>query len=154
MKLPNTLMTKLLLALVATATAAFAADPFLGSWKIDEKKSMIPPQALEAQEGVVLTLESVGKDTYRVTFAPVGHAPDADAIKIWVADGKERQEEHLGHPINVKVERLSDFHLRTATWGDRGAPLVYDWTVSTDGKTLTATTQSGPEPAIIVYSKQ
>lgn len=154
MKLPNTLMTKLLLALVATATAAFAADPFLGSWKINEEKSALPPQALEAQKGVVLTLESVGKDTYRVTAGPASATPSADASKIWVADGKERQEEHFGRPINVKVERLSEFHLRTATWYGREDPLVYDWTVSADGKTLTAATQGGPQPEIIVYSKQ
>lgn len=154
MKLPNTLTTKLLLALVATATAASAADPFLGSWKINADKSALPPQRLEEEKGSVLTLESAGKDTYRVTVAVPAAAPDANVAKIWVADGKQRQEEHLGHPINIKVERLSDLHLRTATWGDQGTPLVYDWTVSADGKTLTATTKSRREPETIVYTKE
>ncbi len=141
-----------LLAITVTATLAFAADPFPGSWKLNPEKSKLSPERLERHKGEVFTVASAGKDTYHVKL----HRPDqknADtAPDIWIVDGKEHEVQHRGRVMTMKVERISEWRLRTTA--KRGESTnVYEWAVTPDGKTLTSTPQSRPDEAI-VYSKQ
>jgi hypothetical protein len=145
-------MTKLLLTLVAAATVAFAADSFLGSWKPNLEKSKLSPKELERRKVGVLTIESAGKDTYQI----VPTRPDGSTANtkpdIWIVDGKEHQEQRSGRVYTVKVERINERHLRTSiSSGERA--IVYDWDVSTDGKTLASVPKDKPDECI-VYSKQ
>lgn len=145
-------MTKLLLILVAAATVAFAADPFLGSWHPNLEKSKLSPKEVERRRVGVITIESAGKDTYRVVSnRPDGSAADTGSA-LWILDGKEHQEQHSGRVYTVKVERINERRLRTSVRSGENT-IVHDWDVSADGKTLEAGPTDKPD-ARIVYSKQ
>ena len=144
-------MTRLLLALTATATLALAADPFLGSWKPSLEKSTVSPGQLERLKKEVLTIEPVGKDTYHINIDRSDQKTEPKP-KIWIADGKEHQEQDGPAGATMKVERISERHLRTNFKSGEGVT-VWDWAVTPDGKTLTAAPSSRPQETI-VYSKQ
>jgi hypothetical protein len=139
------------LILTAMATLALSADPFLGSWKTDVERSKLSHERLERHKGEVFTVESAGENTYHVKL----HRPDrkdATLDKIWIVDGKEHEEQHGGRALTMKVERISEWRLRTTAKSGESTT-VYNWAVTPDGKTLTSTPQSKPDEAI-VYSKQ
>jgi hypothetical protein len=144
-------MTKLLLILVGTATLALAADPFPGSWNLNLEKSNLSPRGLERRKGEVFTIESAGKDKYRVNIL----RPDQKAEpkpRIWIADGKEHEEQDWPVAATMKVERISEWHLRT-NYKSGGTVAVWDWAVTPDGKTLTGAPEGKPQESI-VYNKQ
>ena len=139
------------LILMAMATLAFSADPFLGSWKTDVEKSKLSPERVERHKGEVFTVESAGENTYHVKL----HRPDRKDVildKIWIVDGKEHEEQHRGRALTMKVERISERSLRTTSKSGE-LTTVFNWAITPDGKTLTSTPQSKPDQAI-VYSKQ
>jgi hypothetical protein len=140
-----------LLILTAMTTLAFAADPFLGSWKTDVERSKLSPERLERHKGEVFTIESAGENTYHVRV----QRPDQKAATLdntWIVDGKEHEEQHRGRALTMKVERISEWRLRTTAKSGESTT-VYNWAVTPDGKTLTSTPQSKPDETI-VYSKQ
>ena len=144
-------MTKLLLALTATATLVLAADPFLGSWKPNLEKSKVSPGQLERLKKEVFTIEPAGKDTYHVYIHRADQKTNPKP-KIWIADGKEHQEQDWPVGATMKVERVGERHLRT-NFKSGDAVVVWDWTVTPDGETLTGAPKSGPQE-FIVYNKQ
>jgi hypothetical protein len=131
-------MTKLLLALVATATLALAADPFLGSWKPNLENWKLSPDGPERRKLEIITVESAGRDSdHYIVSRPDLKAADTQP-RIWIVDGKEHEDQRLGVAGTNKMERISERHLRTTIKSAERAA-VYDWVVTADGKTLTVT---------------
>ena len=148
-------MTKLLLALLATATFALAADPFPGAWKLNLEKSKLGPQGPERRKGEVLTIEAAGKDKYQITLRVPNDKDAGVEGKIWIVDGKEHEQEFPNGGVGtMKVERIGELHLRTTTKAKSSqTAVVYDWAVAEDGAMLIATPVDRPDRQF-VYDKR
>jgi len=59
---------KKLFLILATTSLAFAADPFVGTWKPELTRWKLIPGAPERRKQEVITLELTGKERYRNTI--------------------------------------------------------------------------------------
>jgi hypothetical protein len=128
-----------LLVVFLTATAiALAADPFVGTWKIDIDKSHRSPGGPEVRQYERITLEPAGEQQYRETYGPVGSPGKAE---IWVLDGKPHSTSDTDpSTFTQRFERIDSNHIRLTATGPKGTAQM-DWAASADGKTLTVRTK-------------
>jgi hypothetical protein len=133
----------------------FAADPFVGTWKINIEKSKLSDPA--RWKGAVAIMESTGGGL-RTTFErpmPDGQIRRTSNV---VSYGKETPIE--GSPGDTTIaERVDSFHLRIIYKTNGKQTGVLESTVSPDGKTVTdihkGTGRSGkPLDEVRVYDKQ
>jgi hypothetical protein len=142
------------LAAVCAAVAA-AADPFVGSWKLDVAKSNLGSQSnLQSLER---TDELVGPNTHRLVEVSTGldgqqHRTDGTVV----LDGKE----HSRSDGTVEMaKRLDEGHIRS-TLKRNGRSQTIEAEVSADGKTLsvhttgTGFTSGKPIDRTEVFNKQ
>lgn len=145
-------------AVLTISLSAFAADPFVGTWKPDVEKWKLSPDAPERRKSELVVLESVGKDKYRITWTKLdGNAADTPPA-IWTIDGKEHNEHEPGNGVIVRFQRVGDRHLKETAVGPKGSS-VFEWIVSPDGNALTytrkgtGTTSGRPLDEVLVYSR-
>jgi hypothetical protein len=142
-----------LLAVMSFAGAAFAADPVLGTWKLNVEKSKFRPNAVLTAATRTYT-ESNGLYTLDVKTTSADGKEKSDQIRY--RDGKD--EKRTGDPLvdtnhAKKIdENTWDFDLKKDGKVVRHVHRV----VSADGKTLTVhTTVSGTkDEETLVYDKQ
>jgi hypothetical protein len=145
------------LAIVAAASAAFAADHWIGTWKLNVAKSKYSPgpppksQTLtfeQTADGITLTTESVDAKGSTVKGGFVSKF-----------DGKDVPWEGNPDADTASPKRINDNRYEN-TWKKAGKKTVTATVaVSADGKTLTVTqkgtnAQGQPVNTVAVYEKQ
>jgi hypothetical protein len=144
------------IAALTASLSAFAADPFVGTWKPNVEKWKLSPGAPERRKSEVITFESAGKDKYRLTTTTLdGKATDI-APETLIVDGKEQKDDN---GVTAKFQRIDSSHVRMTLKSTKGTAVI-DWVASPDGKTLTVTrkgtgaTSGRPLDEFLVYDKQ
>jgi hypothetical protein len=139
----NTAMRKLLCALlvIATAVPAFAADKFVGTWKMNAQKSSGPEVDTD---GMLVAVDEGGMQSITVT----GKAPDGSSFKTQFSvpmhggPGKIVEAPYNGVRAKAFTASTSDFTFTT----DNKPGMHVRSVLSEDGKVMTTTRQvmSGP----------
>src|SRR5262249_1540193 len=128
----------IVIAVLTISLSAFAADPFVGTWKPNVEKWRLSADAPERRKSEVITFESVGKGQYRQTITTLdGKATNATYTQpdVWHVDGREYK---FDGGITRKAERIGLRHFRMTASSGKGKG-VFDYVVSADGKTLNVT---------------
>ncbi len=147
----------LFLALLVVAVATcFAADAFLGTWKLNEAKSKLAPGSPKNQ---TVTYEAAG-DSTKVTID--GTAPDGTPTHtVWTGkfDGKDYPS--TGNPNeDTRSGKMINDHTFDAVSKKGGkVVLTAHVVISPDGKTRTVTTEGTDSngkkyTSVAVYEKQ
>ena len=155
------MITRIAAFTLITTSLAFAADPFVGTWKPDlEKTKFISPQPSEANRRRVVKWEAPGKDTIRLSWTVDGNVATRISGKPtepvdMILDGKEHGTAADGFRT---ATRMDERHVRITVRSASGS-IQNDDVVSEDGKTLTMTRKGKTEGGrtvdeILVYNKQ
>jgi hypothetical protein len=130
------------------ATAALAADPFVGVWKINtERSSNTNPSADRAQaNGMKLVNEAVSPNSYRITW----QRPDRATKMLARLDGKDYSNDSDGRDYEKDSMLPAGTGIFTIAWqriDERHLLLIFkksgqeysrrETSVSLDGKVLT-----------------
>lgn len=135
-----------------------AADPFVGTWKLDSAKSKFTPGA--GFKDATVTFEAVGDQVKRVMNATTvdGQQIHQEGTIPW--DGKDHTiAEPDGSAIMVAVKRVDARHLDVTVKSAGKVVETIQAAVSADGKTLTST-EKGTDPtgkkidSVQVFNKQ
>jgi hypothetical protein len=94
-------------ALLTVSLSAFAADPFVGTWKPNVEKWKLSPGAPEERKSTTIIVEATGKNEYH--FTPKTPDGKANPAIVWMVDGQERR---LPDGNAEKIERINERHLR------------------------------------------
>ena len=114
--------------LVGSALNAWAADPFVGTWKLNPEKSRG-----RASYTPTAKIETIDSNSYRITISATGTGkPFSFAV---VLDGKEHPYEEGGTHV---ASRINERHFVGTINGENGS-VSTDYEVSPDLKTLTVT---------------
>src|SRR5918997_394293 len=146
-----------LTALVPLALA-FAADPFVGSWKPDVEKWKLSSGSPASRAREIITIDAAGKNQYRTSYN-AGEGTERE-IDMWHLDAKEHTQVLAnGTSITAKTERVSNDRIKRTLKGPKGTA-VTEWSISADGKTLTLTrkgtgsTSGRALDETLIYTKQ
>jgi hypothetical protein len=143
-----------ILATLLLAATAFAADPFLGSWKLNPAKSKFDGEVAPAE----LTVNWSASPALRVS----GQGVSAEGRQIRyqydpIYDGKEYPPKGNWGWDTVTNKQI-DGHVREDTYRKDGRVIrVERRTVSADGKTMTysirAESPQGPKTSTMVFDR-
>jgi hypothetical protein len=144
-------------AMLLLAVALFAADPFVGTWKMDPSKSKSPPNVPNA---ATIAFEQQGEN-YQVTVT--GTNPDGSPMSIKYTvpiKGGSAQIENGGEQFDAVTTKRLSARQRDNTYSKNGKEVgIRHLAVSKDGKTLTITLngtdpQGNPVTSVQVFDKQ
>jgi hypothetical protein len=126
----------------AVSTTLFAANPFLGTWKLNTAKSKSTPMPLPRSLTVVFEVdgEKIKRTATGVDAAgkpilqgsPAGMAWDGNDHPIPVPNGP---------PMTVAVKSVSDYHNDVTVKRNGEVAVTIRSVVSKDGRTMTNTVQ-------------
>jgi hypothetical protein len=144
------------LVVCLAAAAAFAADAFTGTWKLNEAKSKFAPGATKNS---TVVYEATG-DTVKVTLE--GTSSDGKAVhSVWTGKFDGNDYPVAGNPLadTMAYKKIDDHTLHITGKKDGKVSLVAHVVISADGKTRTVTvTQTAPDgkkvDSTAVYDKQ
>lgn len=156
--------TMLLLAVLGLTGSLWAADPLLGTWKLNAAKSKFSPILLALEKDVApkettMVIQNLGTDQIEIT--ETGTRADGSTISQ-----KFRQPKQGGTVESSLVKGISFIHTlineneRVGTiLQDGKQSQVIHWVVSQDGKTLKSTrratdAQGKPVEHVAVYDRQ
>jgi hypothetical protein len=127
----------LTLAVFAITGLGMAADPMLGTWKMNMEKSKFSPgpgpknvTSVYTQDGDWIVLKSDGVDGQDATFSRTNR---------FKTDGKEYPFDGPNGPGKIIVKRTDDYHSEAITKLDAGGTITSRTVISKDGKTRTQT---------------
>ena len=121
-----------LLTILLLSSAAWAADPFIGTWQFDKAKSKMGSSDFQART-FVITGTDRKQHVLQKDVLPDGTARDFERDEI--LDGQEHPAEQEG---TVMIAKRVNANTRTFTWTQGGKTVrTATDTVSADGKTLT-----------------
>lgn len=135
----RTLLTMVLVLMMAAATLAVAADKpnFSGEWTLDTAKSdfgpMPPPQSMTRKV-------DHSEPALSYTEVTVGSAQgDQTRTMKYSTDGKETTNDMMGNPVKTTAKWDGDTLVMNAKadFGGAEITLIDKWTLSPDGKVLT-----------------
>ena len=148
-----------LFAMLAFASTLFAADPFVGTWKLDPSKSKHSGSAPNAKEATIV-IEEQG-DNYQVTVTGTNSDDSPLSVKYTVPiKGGTGQVEASGDVFDAVSSKRIKSNQRENTYMKGGKNTgTRRSVVSKDGKTLTNTfkgidAQGNPVTSIQVFDKQ
>jgi hypothetical protein len=153
--------TMLLLAVIGLAGSLWAADPQVGTWKLNVAKSKFAPSTQAPVKEETRLVREQG-DQYEITFT--GTRTDGSAISdkwTYAQQGgflkNERSALPQGRIVVVTVINPSDRYLTGIQDGKQNG--VSHYVISKDGKTLTVTTKGTdangkPFESLTVFDKQ
>ena len=155
----------MILALVLTmAVAAMAADPLIGTWKLNAAKSNFSPDFLALEKAAApkeSTLVVRELDADQIEITETGTRTDGSAISQRFTQPKQGGAATSGLPEGtIFVHTIVSPNDRVGTILQNGKQIqVIHWVVSKDGKTLIDTrrsmdSQGKPMEHVIVYDKQ
>jgi hypothetical protein len=141
---------------LAVAAVCFAADAFMGTWKLNEAKSKLAPGAVKntsvvyeaAGDSIKVTIEGVDKD---------GKATHNE----WTGkfDGKDYPVAGSSTEDSRAIKKINDRTLEATVKKDGKVTITGRIAVSEDGKTRTVTLHSTDADgkkvtSVLVYDKQ
>jgi len=143
-------------ALFAVVAACFAADMNMGTWKLNEAKSKIAP---EAGKNNLVVIEAVG-DSVKITVDGVG-ADGKPSHNEWKGKFDGKDYPLIGVPtVDTRAYKPLDDHTMALTEKKDGKTIITGTQlISADGKTRTITVnEPGPNGKRMnityVYDKQ
>jgi hypothetical protein len=117
------------------AGTLFAADPMVGTWKINIEKSKLRNPA--AWKGRSMIIEQVASDTFRITFI-LPNANGGVDRRVDIRSPKENPVD--GSPGETSVQQKIDEHHRRTIFKRNGTEVgKLESAISPDGKTTTNT---------------
>ncbi len=156
--------TMLFLAFIALTGSLWAADPLIGTWKLNVAKSKFSPVLLELnkeappKESTIVIREL---DADQLEVSETGTRTDGSAVSMKGTQPKQggTVQSDLGQGIAFVHTVINEYD-RVGTVMQNGKQIqVIHWVVSRDGKTLTSTrrsldAQGKPAEHLAVYEKQ
>jgi hypothetical protein len=135
---------KLSYLLVMAALSLTAADPFLGSWKLDAGKSRSnlknPPPPFKS---LVVTYTRQGEDLKVTSDLTLPDGKTRTVEHVWRYDGKDYPRYPGAAPGDtVTTTRIDKFTEESAFKKDGNVTITTRRVVSPDGQTMTATAKS------------
>src|SRR6516162_74223 len=126
---------------VILAATVLAADPFVGTWKLDVGKSKLREPS-NFTGGLTITIEAAGENTLHFAYDRVAAATQEKGQNTTSGtltfDGKP-QPMPTEQGATRTPERIDEHHFRV-TFAKDGKPLqTQEGSVSTDGRILTMT---------------
>ena len=149
------LQARLVLALTLLSGTLIAADPRVGTWKMNLEKSKVPDPA--AWKSRVMIVEATGPETFNVTFEDTrADGTVARRTDVLSFDGKKNPT--AGGRVRVS-RRIDDHHAIDVFEKDGKEVERLEEVISADGKTMTdhlkgITTNGQPLDQIRVWDKQ
>jgi hypothetical protein len=139
--------------LLGLATAAMAADPFVGTWKLNLSKLKIAAGPTPKNWTVKIDLTD---ESYRfvddVVDAQGTHHTES---KLPIADGQEHAVTGNAYRDSFAVKRVDAYTMTMLSKKGGKEVARAQFVVSKDGKALTMTTTGGyPHIGVFVYDKQ
>jgi hypothetical protein len=155
----------MILALVLTmAVAAMAADPLIGTWKLNAAKSNFSPDFLALEKAAApkeSTLVIRELDADQIEITETGTRTDSSAFSNRFTQPKRGGAVKSNLPEGISfIHTVINQNETIGTILQNGKQIqVIHWVVSKDGKTLIDTrrrtdTQGKPMEHVIVYDKQ
>jgi hypothetical protein len=127
----------LVLATFGIAGLLLAADPMLGTWKMNVEKSKFSPgpapknvTSIYTKEGDWIVIKTEGVDS---DGKPIGRT---NRVK---PDGNEYPFDGPNGPGKISIKKTDDYHSEAVTKLDGGGTITTRTVVSEDGKTRTQT---------------
>ena len=154
----------LLLAVFGLAGQLWAADPLLGTWKLNAAKSKFSPILLALEKDVApkettMVIKNYGADQIEIT--ETGTRMDGSTISQIFRQPKQggTVESSLAKGISFIHTVISENERVGTILQDGKQSQVIHWVVSQDGKTLTSTrramdSQGKPLEHVAVYDRQ
>lgn len=140
-----------LVSISALPSTARAADPFIGTWKLDKAKSQVGSTTYQERTAIISGSE---KAHHVVTKNKLRDGTASNAERDEVFDGKEHP---FGTDGTVEIAKRVNSNTLTYNATKDGKPVRTETdTVSDDGKTLTRTINdlARKEKRIWVYERQ
>ena len=124
--------------LTVSLCSAFAADPFVGTWKPKGEEWKTSPGApQERKKSESLTIETTGKNAYRFTTTTLDGKATAQVLLVDGMDHESELAEGISRErFTYKMERIDERHLKQSVIHGKG-PAVFDYVISPDGNMLT-----------------
>lgn len=154
----------LLLTVFGLVGSLWAADPMLGTWKLNAAKSKFSPTFLELEKAAApkeSTLVVRDLDADQIEITETGTRMDGSAISQRFTQPKQGGAATSGLPEGtIFIHTIVSPNDRVGTILQNGKQIeVIRWVVSKDGKTLIDTrrrtdTKGKPIEHVIVYDKQ
>ena len=128
-------LSKFAVCILFGASTMFAADPMVGTWKINVEKSKLRNPT--ASKGRSMIIEQVGSDTFRVTFL-LPNAKGGVDKRVDIRSPKENPVD--GSPGETTVmQKIDEYHYRTIFKRNGKDAGKIEGTISPDGRTQTNT---------------
>src|SRR4051812_31200375 len=113
---------KLFICVLALASSALAADPSIGTWKINLEKSKLENPAVWKGRTIVIEPSGDGKNTYRITISrPQKDGTVQKREDLRTFDGKERPS--AMNPGETEMSERIDARTRRTTFSKDGKQL-------------------------------
>ncbi|MBX9600942.1 MAG: hypothetical protein K2X35_08060 [Bryobacteraceae bacterium] len=139
--------------LLSLSLTALAADPFLGTWKLNTGKSSWNPGP--GPQSLILKWEAAGPATVRITGDGVTAAGKSNHYTYTaIYDGKEYPPKGSWNWDKVTNNQVDEYTREDVYFKDGREIGRERRTVSKDGKTLTYVSKFGPESNTMVFDRQ
>ena len=145
---------------MAVSALAFAADPFVGTWKLLVDRSTFDDELTPRPRNVTIKWQSVATNTFKVSHEGVDAGGKSfSGAYVAIYDGKEYPNSGGPWGWDKVVNKSIDSHTREDTFYKNGKIFgVERRVVSADGKTYTVTgrfyTPKGERKLFLVYERQ
>lgn len=157
MHIPRVSFLRLLAASAALAAGLSAADPSIGTWKLNVRKSRFTPGPGFRSETRTYARE---QDGVRVTIQTVdGKGRSVTSIYLTTPDGQQHSVSGTGGPADaVALKRIDDFNAESTLMHGGKEIAKTTRSVAEDGKTMTITykgldPEGDPVNYIMVFDK-
>jgi hypothetical protein len=148
---------RIAVGLLGSAMALIAADPYVGTWKLDPAKSKYKSGGPPKEQTVVITQQG-DREKIVLTGTAADGSPVSARLTVPIAGGEGTVEESERYDA-VSVKRISD-HARESRYSKGGKHVMtLRSTISKDGTTMTNTLKGvdrngKPVEGTAVYDKQ
>jgi hypothetical protein len=146
----------LLVTLLAGAALCFAADPSIGTWKLNEAKSKLVPGM---PKNVTVTYEAAGDDVKATVDGVDGKGNPTHNVWTGKFDGKDYAVTGDPSSDTRAMKKIDDSHLELTVKKDGKVTMTGKIVIAADGRsrvlTVSATDAAGKKvEAVSAYDKQ
>jgi hypothetical protein len=124
---------------IACPSSSFAANPFVGTWKVDLTKVRNNPPSFVPPADLTFRIEAAGEDAVRIAEDATTKANGVlHVTRTCKLDGKDCPLSGSARPAATEAIRRVDSHTWDITMKSEGKVIRQtQWTISSDGGSLT-----------------